>query len=89
MFFVGYRMLIYKLIRLSLKDYVGAFSNLMIVAIVLGGVFCGITHFNLLSINNLLLQFIVYGMLLLVAYVIALLVFQRRMFFELISLWCK
>ena len=86
MFFVGYRMLIYKLIKLSLKDYVGAFSNLMIVAIVLGGVFYGITHFNLLDINNPAFQLIVYGMLLLVAYVIALLVFQRRMFLELLGL---
>ena len=86
LFLVGCRMLIYKLIKLPLKDYVGAFGDLMIMAIVFGGAFYWVVNFDLLSINNTVFQLIVYGILLLVVYVVALLVFQRKMFFELFKL---
>ena len=86
LFLVGYRMLIYKLIKLPLKDYVGAFGDLMIMAIIMGGAFYGFVNFDLLNINNSVLQLVVYGVLLMVVYVLALLVFQRQMFFELFKL---
>lgn len=86
MFFVSYKMLIYKLIKLPLKDYVVAFGDLMLMVIVIGGTFYGFVNFDLLNINNSVLQLIVYGVLLLVVYVVALLIFQRKMFFELFKL---
>ena len=86
MFFVTYKMLIYRLISLLLKDYVMAFGDLMMIAIVLGGVFYGGVTFNLLDINDPISQLVVYGILLLVVYVGMLLVFRRKMFFELFKL---
>lgn len=86
MFFVVYKMLIYKLIGLLLKDYVMAFGDLMAIAIVIGGVFYGVVNSNLLDINDPFLQLVIYGILLLVVYVGVLLVFQRKMFFELFKL---
>ena len=89
MFFVGYRMLIYKLIKLPLKDYIGAFGNLMFITAIIGFVFYIVVNSNIFNINSSLLQLTIYGVLLFVVYSGVLLIFQRRMvlgFFKLIKI---
>lgn len=70
MFFVGWKMLINKLIQLPLLIYIKSFFTNGIIALIIGLIFGWIVHSNILYINNLIFQLIFYGGIFLLVYVV-------------------
>lgn len=78
MFYIGYRMLIYKLIKLPLKNYLNSFGGIGIVTLLVGGIFYIITYLNLLGLRTSIAQISIYGFLLLTVYIGILGIFRKK-----------
>lgn len=83
MFFVGYRMLIYKLIKLPLKDYIFTFIQIGVIVFLLGGIFYFVLSWETLEFGCVLLQLFLCIFLLLLCYVFLLFLFCRKILYSL------
>lgn len=75
-FFYIFRFIVNKIIRVSIVEYFSSFSKELFVGVI-ALLVSPILNLNLLSINSILLRIIVYGILFMLIYIIAILMFDK------------
>ena len=78
MFFVAWRMLIYKLIELPLLDYVKSFSPMLLISLVIGLISYPIVYYNIFNISNVAAQLMLYGVFIFLLFAFLIYVFLRK-----------
>ncbi|MCI1779356.1 MAG: MOP flippase family protein [Bacteroidales bacterium] len=78
MLVVGWRMLIYRLLGLSFKDYIGSFFKIAVYTLFVGSIFYPIGYNNVFKIQNSFIAIIIYGILALTSYLFMYIIFDRK-----------
>ncbi|KAA6334397.1 Teichuronic acid biosynthesis protein TuaB [termite gut metagenome] len=78
LFAIAWRMIIYRLIQLPILNYIKSFSGIGLISLAVGIPFFIIVHYNIFYIDNLIFQLIVYGIMLLLSYIILLNFFMKK-----------
>lgn len=86
LFLIGYRMLLYQLIRLPFRDYINSFCKIVLLSLLVSVCLYYPIHSNILCIESSVLQLVVYMLFLMFIYGILALLFFRDMFNEMIQL---
>lgn len=86
LFFIGYRMLLYKLIKLPFLDYVNSFYKVILLALLVTLCLYYPIHLNVLGIESYVLQLVIYMLLLIVIYGSLAWLLFKGIFYEIIQL---
>lgn len=86
LFFVGYKMLIFKMIRLSFREYLFSWGGVALLSILVGTICDMIYRINIIYIENEILQLLIYGCITLCIYLFVAQFFYKKDFLDLINI---